>query len=56
MACAHEKGWITKEEEDKIFDYFGAHAGEDNLDIDEMKTAFEGIHEVTDFDFGLKEE
>ena len=54
MACAYEKKWITEEEQSKIFDYFAGHAGEDNLDIDEMKTAFENIHEVTDFEFGLK--
>ena len=54
MACAYEKKWITEEEQSKILDYFAGHAGEDNLDIDEMKTAFENIHEVTDFEFGLK--
>lgn len=54
MYCAYDKGWVTHEEQDKIFDYFASHAGEDDLDIDEMKTAFKGIHEVTDFDFGLK--
>ena len=54
MACAAEKGWITPEEETEIFDYFAGHAGEDNLDIEEAKKAFEKIHEITDFDFGLE--
>ena len=40
MACAFEKGWITKEEEMEIFDYFAGHAGEDDLDIEEAKKAF----------------
>ena len=40
MACAFEKGWITKQEEEEIFDYFAGHAGEDNLDIEEAKKAF----------------
>lgn len=48
MACAYEKGWITEEEQSKIFDYFAGHAGEDNLDIEEMKTALKTIHEVTE--------
>ena len=54
MACAAEKGWITPEEETEIFDYFAGHAGEDDLDIEEAKKAFEKIHEITDFDFGLE--
>ena len=54
MACAAEKGWITAEEETEIFDYFAGHAGEDDLDIEEAKKAFEKIHEITDFDFGLE--
>jgi hypothetical protein len=56
MACAFEKGWITEAEQSSIFDYFGGHAGEDNLDIEEMKAGFRGAHEITDFDFGLETE
>ena len=55
MACAYEKEWITEKEKTDIFDYFGGHAGEDNLDIEEMKTAFLNLDEVTDFDFGVTE-
>ena len=55
MACAYEKEWITEKEKSEIFDYFAGHAGEDNLDVEEMKTAFENLHEVTEFDFGVTE-
>lgn len=53
MACAFEKGWITEAEQSTIFNYFAGHAGEDNLDIEEMKAGFRGVQDVTDFDFGL---
>ena len=40
MDCAHEKGWITDEEKNKIYDFFGGYAGEDELDVEEAKLGF----------------
>ena len=52
MDCANAKGWITDDEKDKIFNFFGGYAGEDDLDVEEAKLGFEKVHQVTDFDFG----